>query len=146
MTLVRLKNRPGFNNIMNHPFPSFTSLFGDEAGTVNYTPSVPVNVLEKEGELVLEVVAPGFEKEDFVINLEKELLTISAETRLDNKGEEGSKKLRTEYKFRSFKRSFTLPETADAERISAQYVNGILRLNLPPKEDVKPVVKQIAIQ
>jgi HSP20 family protein len=141
MTLVRLKNRPGFNNLMNHPFPSFPSLFGEDQRSKSYTPSVPVNVFETEGELVLEVVAPGFEKENFNVNLENDLLTISAES----KGEENRKVLRSEFGFRSFKRSFTLPETADPERISAQYVNGVLTLNLPHKEDVKPSVKQITI-
>jgi HSP20 family protein len=145
MTLVRLKNSPGFNNMVNHPFSLFPSVFGEDQNKRKFSQSVPVNVIETEAELILEVVAPGFDKEDFKVNLENDLLTISAERKVE-KSEENNKVLRSEYGFRSFKRSFTLPETADAERISAQYVNGVLTLNLPRKEDVKPAVKNITIQ
>ena len=94
---------------------------------------------------LLDVVAPGLLKEDFKISLDNNLLTVSFEKKEETVNE-GEKQLRTEYKFQSFKRSFTLDEKVNAEGISAQYVNGVLTLNLPKKEDVKPATKQISIQ
>jgi len=92
----------------------------------------------------LEVIAPGFEKEDFKINLEKNLLTISADKKSENEVKT-EKHLRNEYKHQSFKRSFTIDEKINTETIDAKYVNGILTLNLPKKQEVKPTPKQINI-
>ena len=60
--------------------------------------------------------------------------------------EENEKSIRREYSYRSFKRSFTLDDKTDGTNIDAQYVNGVLTLNLPKKEVVKPAVKEITIQ
>jgi HSP20 family protein len=94
---------------------------------------------------VLEVIAPGFQKEDFKVNLDNNTLTISAEKKeeTENKNE---KFIRKEFKQQSFKRSFTIDENIDAESISAKYVNGVLTLNLAKKQEVKPSVKEISIQ
>ena len=144
MTVVRYKNRPNgnvaFNNLLSDFFPQFPSLFQEDLKQ-----SVPVNIRENEKEYLLDVVAPGLTKEDFRVNLDNNLLTISFEKKEETVNE-SEKQLRTEYKFQSFKRSFTLDEKINAEGISAQYVNGVLTLNLPKKEDVKPATKQISIQ
>ncbi len=105
---------------------------------------IPVNVKENEENYLLEVIAPGFEKEDFKINLEKNLLTISAEKKGENEVNT-EKHLRKEYKHQSFKRSFTIDEKINAENINAKYVNGILTLNFPKKQEVKPTTKLIDI-
>ena len=89
-------------------------------------------------------MAPGLAKEDFGIQLDDNMLTISAEVKEENKNEE-EQIMRNEYKYASFKRSFTLDEKVDVEKIAAQYVNGVLILNLPKKEEVKPATKQITI-
>jgi HSP20 family protein len=93
----------------------------------------------------LEVVAPGFQKEDFKINLDNNTLTISAEKKEETENQ-NEKFIRKEYKQQSFKRSFTIDENVDAENISAKYVNGVLTLNLAKKQEVKPSVKEISIQ
>ncbi|HVE60614.1 MAG TPA: Hsp20/alpha crystallin family protein [Chitinophagaceae bacterium] len=103
-----------------------------------------MNIKESEVAFFLEIVAPGFKKEDFKINLEKNLLTISADRKSENE-EKNEKHLLKEFKHQSFKRSFTIDEKINAESIDAKYVNGILTLNLPKKEEVKPSVKQINI-
>ena len=143
MTVVRFKNRPNgnaaFNNLLSDVFPQFPSLYKEDLRQ-----AVPVNIRENEKEYLLDVVAPGLNKEDFKIDLENNLLTIAVEKKEESVNE-GEKQVRTEYKFQSFKRSFTLDEKINAEGISAQYVNGILTLNLPKKEDVKPATKQINI-
>ena len=144
MTVVRLKNRPNgnvsFNNLLSDVFPQFPSMYRDDVKQ-----AVPVNIRELEKEYLLDVIAPGLNKEDFRISLEKNLLTITVEKREEtvNKAE---KNIRREFQLPSFKRSFTVDEKINADEISAQYVNGILTLNLPKKEEVKPATKQINIQ
>ena len=143
MTVVRYKNRvngePAFNNLLSDLFPSFPSMYKDEFRTV------PVNIRETEHAYVLELAAPGWNKEDFKISLENNLLSVSVDKKeaTENKDE---KFVRREFSNSSFKRSFTVDEKINADAISAQYVNGVLTLNLPKKEEVKPATKQITIQ
>jgi HSP20 family protein len=144
MTLVRFQNRPNgafaFNNLLSDVFPQLPSLYKEDLKNL-----VPVNIRETEKEYVLELVAPGLNKEDFSVKVENSLLTISAEKK-EEALNEGEKQIRKEFKFQAFKRSFTLDEKINADDVSAQYVNGVLTLNLPKKEEVKPATKQISIQ
>jgi HSP20 family protein len=144
MTVVRFKNRPNghpsFNNLLSDVFQQFPSLYKED-----FKQAVPVNIRETEKEYLLDVVAPGLNKEDFKLSLENNLLTIAVDKKEETVNE-GEKQLRNEFKLQPFKRSFTLDEKINADGISAQYVNGILTLNLPKKEDVKPATKQISIQ
>jgi HSP20 family protein len=147
MTLVRFKNQPAngsFNNLMDDFFPAMPSLLRDNH-RLGLAQATPVNIRETEQDYVLDVVAPGLEKEDFKINLEQNTLTISAEKKAET-GKEDEKHIRREYRFAAFKRSFTLDETIEAEGICAKYVNGVLTLNLPKRKSVKEEVKQITIQ
>ena len=145
MTVVKFNNRPtnGFNLLENF-FNDIPTLFKDDFGS-SLKNFVPVNIRESKEAYQLEVVAPGFEKNDFNINLEKSILTISAEKKNEVK-EESEKQIRKEYHYRSFKRSFTLDEKIDAEKIEAKYVNGVLTLNLPRKVEVKASTKEISVQ
>jgi HSP20 family protein len=148
MTVVKLKAEPThrlFNNFMDNFFQTNPSMFRDDLELNSVKSTVPVNVEEKEDYYQLQVVAPGLQKEDFSINLDKSLLTVSAEVRNDTE-QKDVKLVRKEYKFQSFKRSFTIDEKIDAEKISAEYVNGVLLLNLPKKAEVKPAAKQISVQ
>jgi HSP20 family protein len=148
MTLVRFKNRPAersFNNLMDGFFPTFPSLYRDDFNTGFHRHSVPVNVKETETGYELEVVAPGFEKTDFKVNLEGQQLTINAEKKEETENKD-EKQLRNEYKYQSFTRSFTVDENIEAANISAKYVNGVLTLNLPRKAEVKEAAKQITIE
>ena len=97
---------------------------------------VPVNISETKAAYQLEVVAPGLDKNDFNVNVEKNILTVSAEKKSETK-DENEKQIRREFSYRSFKRSFTLDESVDAEKIEATYANGVLKINLPKKEEVK---------
>jgi HSP20 family protein len=144
MTVVRYKNRiagePAFNNLLSDLFTPMPSLLRDEVRQ-----SAPVNIKETAKEYLLDVAAPGLKKEDFQISLENNLLTISVEKK-EEVVKEGERLVRTEFKRGAFKRSFTITEKVNADGISAQYVNGVLTLNLPKKEEVKPATKQISIQ
>jgi HSP20 family protein len=139
MTLVKFNNRPvekSFNNLMEDFFNGFN--------TPEWKTNVPVNIKETKDAYVLDVIAPGFEKTDFKVNLENSLLTISLEKKNETK-EENEKEIRREYSYSSFKRSFTLDEKIDSAAIEAKYVNGILTLNLPKKAEVKQAAKEINI-
>ncbi|MEO6070504.1 MAG: Hsp20/alpha crystallin family protein [Chitinophagaceae bacterium] len=148
MTFVNLKTLPNtrvINNLMDNFFEPSSSMLRNGVELPTGKQSVPVNILESENAYHLNVVAPGFQKESFSINLEKEILTITGELK-EKESEKEEKQVRMEHKIHSFKRSFTVDELIDAEKISAEYVNGILSLNLPKKAPVKPSVKQISVQ
>ena len=148
MTNVKFNRKPfegTFNSLVDDLFSELPVLFKGDFNNGDRKGFVPVNVKETAKSYELEVVAPGFEKTDFKLNLDQNLLTISAEKKEEVK-EEINKQIRTEYSYRSFKRSFTLDEKIDATNIEASYINGILLLNLPKKEVVKASVKEIVIK
>jgi len=134
MTLVNFNTKtrntaPYFNNV-------FDSLFSEALNknlTVNKVPGV--NILESEEDYKIEVAAPGLNKEDFQINLKKDTLSVWAEKKVA----EGEQKAysRKEFDYLSFARSFVLPETIDAEKIAAEYVNGILTITIGKKDESK---------
>jgi HSP20 family protein len=105
-----------------------------------------VNIKESDEDFEFEIAAPGLSKEDFRLELNNDLLTISSERENNNEMKEGEQFTKREFSYSSFTRSFTLPDTADGEKIEARYENGILRLLIPKKEEAKPKpVRQIAI-
>jgi HSP20 family protein len=126
-------------------FSEFPGFFKNDPAVTNRKGITPVNIIESEKGFRLEIVAPGFEKSDFKVTLDQTLLTISGERKVEQKNEEG-KKVRSEYGYPGFKRSFTLNETVDATQIAANYINGVLILNLPKKEEVKEAAKEIEIR
>ena len=147
MTLVNF-NRPvhkEFNNLVNDFFNGIPAQFNEGFNKTKWNGLVPVNVKENKDAYQLEVVAPGFEKSDFKINIDDNLLTVSAEVKNETK-DETEKSIRNEYSFRPFKRSFTVDEKVDAGKIEAKYVNGVLTLNLPRKEEVKASAKEILVK
>ena len=110
------------------------------------TQTPAVNVLEDEKAYTIEVAAPGIQKKDFHLELENDVLTISTEKKEDKKNQENNY-LRREFNFQSFKRSFELPESIDQEGIKASHEAGILRVNLPKREEiVQKVTKQIEVK
>ena len=97
-----------------------------------------VNILENEESFVIEVAAPGMEKENFTVNLDGDRLLISSELKKENSENEANYS-RREFSYQSFQRSFTIPEgTVDGEKIMAKYTDGILKVTLPKKEEIKP--------
>ena len=144
MTVVRYKiglnGEPAFNKLIGDLFAPMPSLYKEDLRQ-----AVPVNIRETENEFILELAAPGWNKEDFKIQLDNNLLTIAVDKKEETVNDK-EKMVRREFKQQSFKRSFTVDEKINAEAIFAQYVNGVLVLNLPKKEEVKPATKQINIQ
>jgi len=105
-----------------------------------------VNIKEDHEGFEVEMAAPGFAKNDFKIELNNDLLTISSEKKLENEIKEGQRFSKREFSYQSFSRTFTLPNTADSEKINAKYENGILKVAIPKKEEAKPKpLRQISI-
>jgi HSP20 family protein len=121
---------------------SFFSRIND-AGWENCAPAV--NVLEDDRSFRIEMAVPGMSKEDFRINLENDVLTVSSEHK-ENKEEKNQRYMRREFSFNTFKRSFQLPDNIDTEHIKATQEDGILSVELPKKEEmVQKAPKQIEI-
>ena len=151
MTNVKFNRKPfegTFNTFVDDLFTELPAFIKNEFNNGERKSFVPVNVKETEKTYQLEIVAPGFEKTDFTVNLDQNLLTISAEknTSATLSTDPNEKQIRREYSFRSFKRSFTLDEKIDATNIEASYINGVLTLNLPKKETVKASATKIVIK
>jgi HSP20 family protein len=130
-------------NVFDELFNSFPATWGNTAASNSTT--APVNITELEAGYNLQFNVPGRNKEDFKINVDKGLLTVSYEKKEQTETKE-AKSIRKEFAVQSFKRSFTLDEKVNAEGIEAKYENGILNVFLPKKEEVKIAPKQILIQ
>lgn len=102
----------------------------------------PVNIRESDHSFTVELSSPGKNKEDFNIEVDNDLLTISSEVKSENTSEVG-KYTRREFAFSSFKRSFTLPDSVNADEIKANYESGILSIVLPKKEEALPKPKRL---
>jgi HSP20 family protein len=118
------------NEVLNKNFYDFEG--GDFPNTI---PSV--NISETNESVNLEVAAPGLQKNDFNILVEKDQLVISASKEKTQEQTEDGKWTRKEFNFSTFRRSFHLAETIDTEKIHAEYQNGILTVMLPKKEEAK---------
>jgi HSP20 family protein len=106
-----------------------------------------VNLSESENSYNVELVAPGYKKEDFKLKVNDDILTISAESKNErSEGGDGRDYSRREYTCSSFTRSFQLPENAKDDGISAKYNDGILQINIPKTEKESKASKQIPIE
>jgi len=97
-----------------------------------------VNIKEDNDGFEVEMAAPGFNKEDFKVELNNSVLTVSSEKKVENETKEGQQFTRKEFSYQSFSRSFTLPNIVEGDKISAKYENGLLVISIPKKEEAKP--------
>lgn len=97
-----------------------------------------VNITEHKDEYMVSLAAPGLKKDDFKIDVDGNMLTISSEKE-ETKEEKEKKFTRKEYNYSSFSRSFTLPDEINMEKIKATYEDGVLKITLPRREEVKKV-------
>ena len=105
-----------------------------------------VNITENKDEYNVSLAVPGMKKDDFKIDVNGNMLTISCEKN-ETKEEKDKKYTRKEYSYSSFSRSFTLPDEVNMEKIDARYEEGLLRISLPRKEEAKTLTaKQIAVK
>lgn len=143
MTLVKFNNRtrnsaPYFNNV-------FDSLFTEAINKNHTVTRMPaVNISEDADAYKIEVAAPGLNKEDFQINVKKDTLSLWVEKKAAE-GEEKKDYTRREFDFSSFARSFMLPESVDAEKIAAEYANGVLFISIGKKDESVNAPKTITV-
>jgi HSP20 family protein len=142
---------------LTKPFEKQPSLFADFfkpwnewfdsdrfLGRVMTTPAV--NITENKNDYLVALAVPGMKKDDFKIDVDGNMLTISCEKE-ENTDEKVKKFTRREYSYYSFSRTFTLPEEVNKEKIEAMYEDGILKLVLPKREEArKNAAKKIAVK
>ena len=129
--------------------PGFLNLFLDElpTGLHHRPPFGSVNVSETPTSYDIEVSIPGFDKGDFKVQLDGKLLHISAEKTSETTTDNDRRYIRREFKqSTTFKRTFTVPDNANATAIAAQYNNGILVVSIPKKVAAEKPVQHIEVQ
>ena len=112
----------------------------EPAATTTWSPAV--DIFETEGEIVVKAELPGMDRKDIALNLERNVLTLRGERRFAKETKDDNYH-RIERSYGAFSRAFSIPATVDDEKIGADYKDGVLKIVLPKKEQVKP--KQIRI-
>jgi HSP20 family protein len=129
------------NQLFNQTFGGFENAgFEQPLMSENFLP--PVDILENEHNIIIQAEIPGVKQEDLKITLENNVLTITGERKFEHE-EKKENFHRMERRFGKFTRSFTLPASVDAEKVNANFENGLLNITLPKREEFK--AKQITI-
>lgn len=135
MTLVKFTVNPLIDRFFDTDLFDWSSRNYSKTNTT--LPSV--NLKEDENGYSIEVAAPGLDKNDFKIEVHNDLLTISSEKNEENETKnENERYTKREFSYQSFSRSFSLPQTADGDKVEASYDKGILTVSIPKKEEAKP--------
>lgn len=139
MTLIRRnENFPMwsnfFNDILNHDWNDLSL----KNFSLTNTTLPSINIKESENDFQVEMAAPGMDKKDFKIEVDKGVLSISSEKETKEEQSESDNYSRREFSYQSFCRSFVLPTSVDNDKICAKYENGILSVTIPKKEEAKP--------
>ncbi len=142
MKLIKRNDDWGFPSVWEDFFNN--ELFNLPAMASRGATVPAVNINETDKEFELELAAPGLKKNDFQVNVDRNVLTVSTEKK-EEKEEKDKQFTRKEFSYHSFSRSFTLPESINQEKIDAKYADGVLKLVLPKKEEVIPKSKEIKI-
>ncbi|MDX1426312.1 MAG: Hsp20/alpha crystallin family protein [Salegentibacter mishustinae] len=143
MSLIKRNEANWLPSVFDDMFK--TDWLGGTTNVNSIGTSIPaVNIQETEESFSVEVAAPGKTKEDFNIELENDVLTISSEDKKENETtEKNGRYTRKEFSYSTFKRAFSLPDSVDSEKISAQYNNGVLEILLPKREEAKVQAKRM---
>jgi len=146
MALVKFSNGTPSRSVDTWTNNLFESLFNDSFISDRFTSRVPaVNIAETSEAYQIELAAPGLEKGDFKINVDKDVLTISAEKKSESV-DENKKYSKREYSYTSFTRSFTLPDSIDHNKIDANYKDGVLAVTVGKKEEAKVASRLIEVK
>jgi len=118
-----------------------------EFGGLSSSGQIPVNITETDKTYDMEVMAPGLRKDDFHVEVNGDMLTVSFEQKKEDRKENKRQGyVRQEYSLQSFTRSFRLDDTVDVEHIDARYRDGVLHLSLPKKEGAQKLTKSIEVK
>lgn len=142
MKLIKRNDDWGFPSVWEDFFNN--DLFNFPAVASRGTTIPAVNISENDKDFIVELAAPGKKKEDFKVDLQRNVLSISSEQK-NEKEEEGKQFTRKEFSYQSFQRSFTLPESVNQEKIEATYNDGVLKIILHKREEMIPKSKVIKI-
>lgn len=137
-TIARIDPFRGFSALqdqVNRIFNDRVRAQGDESALTAWAPSV--DIYETPNDLVVKADLPDVDEKDIDVRVENNLLTIRGERKFDKSVAEDNY-LRIERTYGTFSRSFSLPNTVNAEAIRAEYNNGVLTVNLPKREESKP--------
>ena len=133
MTIIRWQQRPTLARMMDNFFDrDFVSGFERNCGCAPAT-----NILEKPDQYEVQLAVPGLKKEDFHMEVENNMLTVSYQKKEDENSVNEENFLRREYAVENFTRSFTIPKQVNAENISARYENGMLYIAIPRADEQK---------
>lgn len=121
-----------FSRIFTGGLPRFFG--GEEVFTGKWSPNV--DIFENEGSIVLEADLPGMKAEDFNLSIENYRLTLTGERKFE-KEDKGENWHRVERNYGTFTRTFTLPNTVNVEEVKAEFKDGVLRVTLPKRDEVK---------
>lgn len=148
MTLIRRsENYPTWSNLISDIFNNERNDLTLTNYSLTNTTLPSINIMETENGFELEMAAPGLEKKDFKIEVDKGILSISSERKTEKEDVDSNRYTRREFSYQSFFRSFALPTSVDSDRIGAKYENGILKVIIPKREEAKPKpVKMIDIE
>jgi len=127
---------------MNRLFRDSYGPEGREESLTSSTFAPPVDVYEDEHNVTLKIEVPGIDEKDIDVRIENNVLTVHGERKFEKEEKEENFR-RVERQYGSFTRTFTLPNTVDSEKVSANYDKGILKIALPKKAEAKP--KQIKV-
>ncbi len=142
-TLVRWKPFRGINTFQDQVSRLLEDSFRDNTSDSSLTAWAPaVDIYETENELVVTADLPGMNDKDLDVRVENNMLTIRGERKMEKSVNEDNV-LRTERAYGSFSRSFSLPNTVNAEAIKADYQHGVLTVKMPKREESKP--KQVKV-
>jgi HSP20 family protein len=139
MLMVRRNTQPTIADLFSNFFDS--ELMDKFDRSLKFSPKT--NIVETDKAYRVDLMVPGFDKEDFNINIENDVMTISAHKEEKKEEKDGDKVVFSEYRVEDFERSFTLSQDVDSNKIEAAYENGILKVNIPKKKEsiVKKLVK-----
>ncbi len=143
MSLIKTNETGWLPSVFDDMFK--TDWLGGTTNVNSIGTSIPaVNIMETEDSFNVEVAAPGKAKEDFNIELDNDVLTISSEDKKENETTDKIGRFtRKEFSYSTFKRAFSLPDSVDSAKISATYNNGVLEIALPKKEEAKVQAKRL---
>ena len=138
MNLIRKQN-PFFPSLVDELFNQDRRVRTSSISST--TPAV--NLIEQDTQFLIELAAPGNKKEDFEIEIEDEILSISSSSNKEDNTSEKETFTRHEFSYNSFRRSFTIPESVDNSSIEASYSEGVLLIKLLKLEEALPQPKKL---
>src|SRR5437762_14259493 len=132
-----------FSTLQDRMNRLFQQSYGDREESLTTSTFAPaVDVYEDEHQVTLKIEVPGIDEKDIDVRVENNTLTVQGERKIEKEEKEENYR-RVERQYGSFTRTFTLPQTVDSEKVSANYDKGVLKITLPKRAEAKP--KQIKV-